>query len=90
MGYGPHFMMSQNIATMDEPPYLTDATRTRLTPTQLDLFRPYAAHLIESIGMRGRVRRSARHHRRCDPWFMSSACVDCTSAGRGCKCAAAG
>ncbi len=41
VGYGPHFLMSQNIATMDEPPYLTDATRARLTPAQLDLFRPY-------------------------------------------------
>ena len=40
VGYGPQFMMSQNIATMDEPPYLTDATRARLTPAQLDLFRP--------------------------------------------------
>ncbi len=43
VGYGPHFMMSQNIATMDEPQYLTDATRARLTPAQLDLFRPYPA-----------------------------------------------
>ena len=43
VGYGPHFMMSQNIATMDEPPYLTDATRARLTAAQLDLFRPYPA-----------------------------------------------
>ena len=41
VGYGPHFMMSQNIATMDEPPYLTDTTRARLTAAQLDLFRPY-------------------------------------------------
>jgi hypothetical protein len=41
VGYGPHFMMSQNIATMDEPPYITDTTRARLTPAQLDLFRPY-------------------------------------------------
>ena len=43
VGYGPHFMMSQNIATMDEPPYLTAATRARLAPAQLDLFRPYPA-----------------------------------------------
>ena len=41
VGYGPCFMMSQNIATMDEPPYLTDATRARLTAAQLDLFRPF-------------------------------------------------
>ena len=43
VGYGPHFMMSQNIATMDEPPYVTAATRARLTPAQLDLFRAYPA-----------------------------------------------
>ena len=43
VGYGPHFMMSQNIATMDEPPYLTGTTRARLAPAQLDLFRPYPA-----------------------------------------------
>jgi hypothetical protein len=41
VGFGPHFMMSQNIATMYELPYLTDATRDRLAPAQLDLFRPY-------------------------------------------------
>ena len=41
VGYGPHFMMSQNIATMDELPYLTDTTRARLAPAQRDLFRPY-------------------------------------------------
>ena len=41
VGYGPHFLMSQNIATMDELPYLTDTTRARLTSAQLDLFRPY-------------------------------------------------
>lgn len=41
IGYGPHWMMSQNIATMDEPPYLTDATRARLTLAQNDLFRAW-------------------------------------------------
>lgn len=41
VGYGPHFMMSQNVATMDEPPYLTAATRARLSAAQLALFRPY-------------------------------------------------
>jgi hypothetical protein len=41
VGYGPHWMMSQNIATMDEPPYITEATRTRLTPEQSDLFRAW-------------------------------------------------
>ena len=43
VGYGPHFMQSQNIATMDEAPYLTAATRARLTAEQLDLFRAYPA-----------------------------------------------
>lgn len=41
VGYGPHWMMSQNIATMDEPPYLTEATRTRLTVEQNNLFRAW-------------------------------------------------
>ena len=41
VGYGPHFMMSQNIATMEEPPYLTAATRARLSAAQLALLRPY-------------------------------------------------
>jgi hypothetical protein len=33
--------MSQNIATMDEPPYLTEATRARLTLAQHNLFRAW-------------------------------------------------
>ena len=41
IGYGPHWMMSQNIATMDEPPFLTDATRARLTTAQQNLFRAW-------------------------------------------------
>ena len=41
VGYGPHFMMSQNIATMDELPYITHETKARLTAEQLALFRPY-------------------------------------------------
>ena len=43
VGYGPQFMMSQNIATMDELPYLTTATRARLTQAQLDRFGPFPA-----------------------------------------------
>jgi ectoine hydroxylase-related dioxygenase (phytanoyl-CoA dioxygenase family) len=39
VGYGPHWMMSQNIATGDEPYHLLDATRKRLTKEQLELFR---------------------------------------------------
>ena len=34
-------MMSQNIATMDELPYITDATMARLTESQRNLFRPW-------------------------------------------------
>ena len=33
--------MSQNIATMDELPYITDGTRARLNEDQYNLFRPY-------------------------------------------------
>lgn len=43
VGYGPHFLMSQNVATMDEPPYVTAATRLRLTSAQRALFTPYPA-----------------------------------------------
>jgi hypothetical protein len=39
IGYGPHWMMSQNIATGDEPYHITDATRQRLTKEQAELFR---------------------------------------------------
>ena len=41
VGYGPYYMMSQNIATMDELQYITDATKERLTAEQMALFRPY-------------------------------------------------
>jgi len=41
VGYGPFWMMSQNIATMDEVPYITDSTRARLTPGQNELFRAW-------------------------------------------------
>jgi hypothetical protein len=41
VGYGPHWMMSQNIATMDEPPHITEATRARLTLDQNNLFRAW-------------------------------------------------
>ncbi len=43
VGYGPFWMMSQNIATMDEVPYLTEATRARLTDEQNALFRAWPA-----------------------------------------------
>jgi hypothetical protein len=38
VGYGPFWMMSQNIATMDEPQFITDATRARLSDVQRALF----------------------------------------------------
>ena len=34
-------MMSQNIATMDEAPHVTEATRQRWTPEQRALFRSW-------------------------------------------------
>ena len=39
IGYGPHWMMSQNIATGDEPYYVLDSTKKRLIKEQLELFR---------------------------------------------------
>ena len=41
IGYGPHWMMSQNIATGDEPYYLTESTRNRLSPEQNHLFSSF-------------------------------------------------
>ena len=41
VGYGPHWMMSQNIATMDEKQHITPETFARLTEAQRDLFRVY-------------------------------------------------
>lgn len=41
VGYGPYWMMSQNIATMDEPPFVTDKTMSRLTTEQRGLFRAW-------------------------------------------------
>jgi hypothetical protein len=38
VGYGPAWMMSQNIATMDEPQYILDATLSRYDPAQRALF----------------------------------------------------
>ena len=38
VGYGPPWMMSQNIATGDEVPYITPQTRKRLTAEQNKLF----------------------------------------------------
>ena len=41
VGYGPYWMMSQNIATMDEKQHITPETLSRLTKAQRDLFRAY-------------------------------------------------
>ena len=41
VGYGPYWMMSQNIATMDEPQHITEETFERFTEAQRDLFRAW-------------------------------------------------
>ena len=41
VGYGPYWMKSQNIATMDEEPYILPATFARYTPRQRLLFRAW-------------------------------------------------
>ena len=43
VGYGPMWMMSQNISTMDEPNYITAETRARLTHAQRSLFEAWPA-----------------------------------------------
>lgn len=43
VGYGPFWMMSQNIATMDEPQHITPATRARLSDAQNALFEAWPA-----------------------------------------------
>ena len=47
VGYGPNWMLSQNIATMDEAPYLAAETRARLTPAQIALFEAWPAPKLE-------------------------------------------
>lgn len=42
VGYGPYWMQSQNISTMDEPPHITESTRQRWTPEQRALFQSWA------------------------------------------------
>ena len=44
VGYGPYWMQSQNMATMDEPPYITEATRARWSEEQRQLFRSWPEH----------------------------------------------
>ena len=41
VGFGPHWMMSQNIATMDEPQHMTEETLARFDEEQRNLFRAW-------------------------------------------------
>ena len=41
VGYGPHFLMSQNIATMDEPLFIKPETWKRYNTEQKELFQPW-------------------------------------------------
>jgi len=41
VGYGPYWMMSQNIATMDEPQFITETTFARWDDDQRALFKPW-------------------------------------------------
>ena len=41
VGFGPYWMMSQNIATMDDPQYVTPATLARYDLEQRNLFRAH-------------------------------------------------
>ena len=41
VGFGPHWMMSQNIATMDEPQHITDETFSRYDEVQRNMFRAW-------------------------------------------------
>jgi len=41
VGYGPYWMLSQNQATMDEPPYVTESTFGRWDDEQRALFKPW-------------------------------------------------
>ena len=41
VGYGPHWMMSQNMATMDEKPFILPETFARLSEEQSLFFRPW-------------------------------------------------
>ncbi len=41
VGYGPYWLQSQNIATMDEPPFITESTRKRWRAEQQTLFQSW-------------------------------------------------
>lgn len=50
IGYGPFWMKSQNIATMDEDQYLLSQTYERYTQEQRQLFRSWAITLERDFG----------------------------------------
>ncbi len=41
VGYGPNWMLSQNISTMDEPQYIVASTRARLSEGRRNFFRSW-------------------------------------------------
>ena len=41
VGYGPHWMLSQNISTMDGPQHITESTLARYSEAQRDYFRTW-------------------------------------------------
>ena len=46
VGYGPFWMMSQNVTTFDQPPLITQETFDRWTPAQRQLCN---CHLRQSM-----------------------------------------
>ncbi len=50
IGYGPFWMKSQNIATMDEDQYLLPQTYARYTPEQRQLFRAWPITVEREFG----------------------------------------
>ena len=50
VGYGPFWMKSQNIATMDEDQYLMPDTYARYSPEQRQLFRGWPTTLEREFG----------------------------------------
>ena len=54
VGYGPFWMKSQNIATMDEDQYILPETYARFTPEQRQLFRAWPATLEREFGENGK------------------------------------
>ena len=51
VGYGPYWLASQNIATMDEPPFLLERTYQRYSPTQRALFNAWPREAREGLSL---------------------------------------